>query len=205
MEQKRSYSESVVLFFIEQSKTANDRESHFGLGYQKLSMESEGDHPGIGKKSTMSSTPFLASAMLVVLITLSWSQPGKAAPTLADADPERAAGGKRQAAPYNKEGLIQAVAGYVGKQDAKESALASIVEGIAKDVKSLVHINKEMYKEMASGGSNGQKKCAEKDENCRSDSCCDGLWCKEVGRMLRCGYPPEMTLIAPRVLGRQGN
>jgi len=28
---------------------------------------------------------------LVVLITLSWSQPGKAAPTLADADPERAA------------------------------------------------------------------------------------------------------------------
>jgi len=183
MEQKRSYSESVVLFFIEQSKTANDRESHFGLGYQKLSMESEGDHPGIGKKSTMSSTPFLASAMLVVLITLSWSQPGKAAPTLADVDPERDAGGKR------------ATAGYVGKQEAKESALASIAKGIAKDVKSLVHINKEMYKEMASGGSNGQKKCAEKDENCRSDKCCEGLWC--YASMQRCGSPPEMTLKAP--------
>merc|ERR1719435_577523 len=140
----------------------------------------------------MSSTPFVAPAMLVVLITLR-SQPGKAAPTLADVDPERDAGGKR------------AAAGYVGKQEAKESALASIAKGIAKDVKSLVHINKEMYKEMASGGSNGQKKCAEKDESCRSDSCCDGLWCKEVGRMLRCGYPPEMTLIAPRELGRQGN
>merc|ERR1712212_361588 len=43
-----------------------------------------------GKKSTMSSTSFLAFAMLVVLITLSLSQPGKGAPT--DADPERAAG-----------------------------------------------------------------------------------------------------------------
>jgi len=38
----------------------------------------------------MSSTSFLAFAMLVVLITLSWSQPGKAAP--AEADPEWAAG-----------------------------------------------------------------------------------------------------------------
>jgi len=38
----------------------------------------------------MSSTSFLAFAMLVVLITLSLSQPGKGAPT--DADPERAAG-----------------------------------------------------------------------------------------------------------------
>ena len=35
-------------FFIEQSKTANDRESHFGLGYQKYSIESEGDDPAIG-------------------------------------------------------------------------------------------------------------------------------------------------------------
>jgi len=41
----------------------------------------------------MSSTSFLAFAMLVVLITLSWSQPGKAAAaTSADANPERAAG-----------------------------------------------------------------------------------------------------------------
>ena len=48
MEQKRSSSESVVLYFVGQSKTANDRESHFGLGYQKHSMESEGDDPGIG-------------------------------------------------------------------------------------------------------------------------------------------------------------
>jgi len=39
----------------------------------------------------MSSTSFLAFAMLVVLITLSWSQPGKAAPTWAKANPERAA------------------------------------------------------------------------------------------------------------------
>merc|ERR1712212_382801 len=39
------------------------------------------------KKSTMSTTSFLAFALLVVLINLSWSQPGKAAPT----DPERAA------------------------------------------------------------------------------------------------------------------
>jgi len=43
----------------------------------------------------MSSTSFLAFAMLVVLITLSWSQPGKAAPTSANADPERAAGKKK--------------------------------------------------------------------------------------------------------------
>ena len=42
MEQKWSYSESlsesVVFLLIDQSNTANDRESHFGLGYQKLSM-----------------------------------------------------------------------------------------------------------------------------------------------------------------------
>ena len=48
MEQKRSYFESVVFFFIDQSKPANDWESHFGLDYQKHSMESEGDNPGIG-------------------------------------------------------------------------------------------------------------------------------------------------------------
>ena len=48
MEQKRSHSCVSSFFFIEQSKTANDRESHFGLGYQKLNMESEGDDPGIG-------------------------------------------------------------------------------------------------------------------------------------------------------------
>ena len=52
MEQKRSYSESlsesVVFLLINQSKTANDRESHFGLDYQKYSLESEGDNPGIG-------------------------------------------------------------------------------------------------------------------------------------------------------------
>merc|ERR1719435_435873 len=111
----------------------------------------------------MSSTPFVAPAMLVVLITLR-SQPGKAAPTLADVDPERDAGGKR------------AAAGYVGKQEAKELALASIAKGIAKDVKSLVHINKEKYK------------------NCRSDKCCEGLWC--YASMQRCGSPPEMTLKA---------
>jgi len=39
----------------------------------------------------MSTTSFLAFALLVVLITLSWSQPGKAAPTSDDADPARAA------------------------------------------------------------------------------------------------------------------
>jgi len=39
----------------------------------------------------MSNMSFLAFAMLVVLITLSWSQPGKAAPTWAKANPERAA------------------------------------------------------------------------------------------------------------------
>jgi len=39
----------------------------------------------------MSNMSFLAIAMLVVLITLSWSQPGKAAPTWAKANPERAA------------------------------------------------------------------------------------------------------------------
>ena len=48
MEQKRSHSESVVFLFIKQAKAANDRESYFGLGYQKLSMESEGENPGIG-------------------------------------------------------------------------------------------------------------------------------------------------------------
>ena len=51
MEQKRSYSESVVFLVIDQSKTATDRESHFGLRYQKLSMGSEGelgDDPEIG-------------------------------------------------------------------------------------------------------------------------------------------------------------
>ena len=51
MEQKWSYSESlsesVVFLLIDQSKTANDRESHFGLSYQKLSMGSEGDDPEI--------------------------------------------------------------------------------------------------------------------------------------------------------------
>ena len=47
MEQKRSYSESVVFLLIDQSKTANDWESHFGLSYQKLSMGSEGDDPEI--------------------------------------------------------------------------------------------------------------------------------------------------------------
>ena len=31
-----------------QVKAANDRESYFGLGYQKLIMESEGENPGIG-------------------------------------------------------------------------------------------------------------------------------------------------------------
>ena len=41
MEQKRSYSESVVFLLNDQSKTANDRESR--LSYQKLSMGSEGD------------------------------------------------------------------------------------------------------------------------------------------------------------------
>jgi len=40
----------------------------------------------------MSTTSFLAFALLVVLITLSLSQPGKAIPNSADADPERAAG-----------------------------------------------------------------------------------------------------------------
>ena len=48
MEQKRSHSESVVFLFIKQVKAANDWESYFGLGYRKLSMESEGDIPGIG-------------------------------------------------------------------------------------------------------------------------------------------------------------
>jgi len=51
MEQKWSYSESlsesVDFLLIDQSKTANDRESHFGLSYQKLSMGSEGDDPEI--------------------------------------------------------------------------------------------------------------------------------------------------------------
>ena len=45
---KRSHSESVVFLFIKQVKAANDWESYFGLGYQKLSMESKGDIPGIG-------------------------------------------------------------------------------------------------------------------------------------------------------------
>jgi len=40
----------------------------------------------------MSTTLFPAFALLMVLITLSWSQPGKAAPTLDDANLERAAG-----------------------------------------------------------------------------------------------------------------
>ena len=48
MEQKRSHSESVVFSFIKQVKASNDRESYFGLGNQKLSMESEGGNLGIG-------------------------------------------------------------------------------------------------------------------------------------------------------------
>jgi len=41
-----------------------------------------------GEKSTMSTASFLTFAMLLVLMTLSWSQPGKAAPTSNDSDPE---------------------------------------------------------------------------------------------------------------------
>merc|ERR1719435_459569 len=41
-----------------------------------------------GEKSTMSTASFLTFARLLVLMTLSWSQPGKAAPTSNDYDPE---------------------------------------------------------------------------------------------------------------------
>jgi len=41
----------------------------------------------------MSTTSFLTFATLLVLMTLSWSQPGEAAPTSDDGHPERAAGG----------------------------------------------------------------------------------------------------------------
>jgi len=41
----------------------------------------------------MSTASFLTFATLLVLMTLSWSQPGEAAPTSDDGHPERAAGG----------------------------------------------------------------------------------------------------------------
>jgi len=41
----------------------------------------------------MSTASFLTFATLLVLMTLSWSQPGEAAPTSVDGHPERAAGG----------------------------------------------------------------------------------------------------------------
>ena len=52
-------------YFIDQSKTANDRESHFGLGYQKLSMESKGDHPGIGTFSLIYWNHFLKPGLIL--------------------------------------------------------------------------------------------------------------------------------------------
>ena len=56
---------SFFIYFIDQSKTANYRGSHFGLGYQKLSMESEGDLPGIGTFSLIYWNHFLKPGLIM--------------------------------------------------------------------------------------------------------------------------------------------
>ena len=73
MKKKRSHSESVVFFsffFINQSKTENDRESRFGLDYQKLSMGSEGDDPGIGTFALIYWNHFLEPGLILFHINL---------------------------------------------------------------------------------------------------------------------------------------
>merc|ERR1712055_1081757 len=59
----------------------------------KLQPPTDTQSPHTGNKSTMSTASFLTFATLLVLMTLSWSQPGEAAPTSDDGHPERAAGG----------------------------------------------------------------------------------------------------------------
>jgi len=53
-------------------------------------------------------------------------------------------GGKRQAAPSNEEGLIQDVAEFVGKQDAKDSA----IDSMASSLKNIDHFVKRIWKLM---------------------------------------------------------
>merc|ERR1711970_748151 len=57
----------------------------------KLQPPTDTQSPHSGKKSTMSTASFLTFATLLVLMTLSWSQPGKAAPNADDGHPKRAA------------------------------------------------------------------------------------------------------------------
>merc|ERR1712212_405595 len=58
----------------------------------KLQPPTDTQSPHSDKKSTMATASFLTFATLLVLMTLSWSQPGMAAPT-SDGKPEKAAGG----------------------------------------------------------------------------------------------------------------
>merc|ERR1712142_413519 len=58
----------------------------------KLQPPTDTQSPHSGRKSTMSTASFLTFATLLVLMTLSWSQPGEAALRTSDhGDPERAA------------------------------------------------------------------------------------------------------------------
>merc|ERR1712002_538947 len=59
----------------------------------KLQPPTDTQSPHSGRKSTMSTASFLTFATLLVLMTLSWSQPGEAALRTSDhGDPERATG-----------------------------------------------------------------------------------------------------------------
>merc|ERR1739838_649773 len=59
----------------------------------KVQPPTDTQSPHSGRKSTMSTASFLTFATLLVLMTLSWSQPGEAALRTSDhGDPERAAG-----------------------------------------------------------------------------------------------------------------
>merc|ERR1712087_524567 len=59
----------------------------------KLQHPTDTPSPHSGRKSTMSTASFLTFATLLILMTLSWSQPGEAALRTSDhGDPERAAG-----------------------------------------------------------------------------------------------------------------
>merc|ERR1712168_1262154 len=54
----------------------------------KLQPPTDTQSPHSGENSTMSTASFLTFATLLVLMTLSWSQPGRAAPTSNDSNPD---------------------------------------------------------------------------------------------------------------------
>merc|ERR1719435_144982 len=131
-----------------------------------------------GEKSTMSTAAFLTFAMLLVLMTLSWSQPGKAAPTSNDYDPE----GSR---PNVEESANELKRMRFGRQTA-----SSMLQSSQMAIRQMQDISFEEEREEDIDRRGEEKqpwgKVSAKGKNCRQDFPCgyhdyDYYWCKLSG------------------------